>query len=135
MQDVERGQEPLGEDFELPQPEANVEAAAEDLAAEMLEDEGWQVAEVEDGRQAMEATARFVPDLIVLDLMMPVMDGGQFLAWLRQQPALREVPVWVVSAKDLDLAELDALRSQANEIIPKGASMQEELRQALRQLT
>lgn len=51
-----------------------------------------------DGREALEKVENFAPDLVLLDLMMPVMDGEEFLRVLRADPARRRLPVLVVSA-------------------------------------
>ncbi|MGH2708399.1 MAG: ATP-binding response regulator, partial [Actinomycetota bacterium] len=66
-----------------------------------LEEEGWVVAEAETGRVALERVAESRPELIVLDLMMPEMDGFAFIEALRQNAAWRSIPIVVVTAKDL----------------------------------
>jgi CheY-like chemotaxis protein len=68
----------------------------------VLEDEGYQVDSVTDGRRALEHLERSaqLPDLILLDLMMPGMDGWDFAARLRANPRLCSIPVVVVSAFD-----------------------------------
>src|SRR5690606_30022517 len=86
-----------------------------------LEREGWQVAEAEDGRAALEAFATHHPALILLDLMMPVMDGFEFLRALRARDDGREVPVVVVTAKELTADERDFLRASVENIVQKGA--------------
>jgi CheY-like chemotaxis protein len=53
-----------------------------------------------DGRQALEILRREQVDVILLDLIMPAMDGFQFLAAKSQEPALRDVPVILISARD-----------------------------------
>jgi CheY-like chemotaxis protein len=71
---------------------------------ELLEFEGFEVATAEHGREGLELLAHERPSMILLDLMMPVMDGRQFLQALQQRqledPALGEIPVTVVSALD-----------------------------------
>jgi CheY-like chemotaxis protein len=65
-----------------------------------LEDEGYSVTGVANGKEALlhlrGTTSR--PDLILLDLMMPVMNGSEFRKQQRQDPALKSIPVVVVSA-------------------------------------
>jgi two-component system response regulator MprA len=61
-----------------------------------LEMEGYEVRSVENGRQALQALAERRPDVIVLDLMMPTMDGWQFRRVQRQMA--RDVPILVISA-------------------------------------
>ena len=79
--------------------EDNAELRA--LMRRMLEQEGWVVAEAENGRVALDRVAENRPELIVLDLMMPEMDGFTFIEALRQHEAWRAIPIVVVTAKDL----------------------------------
>ncbi len=67
----------------------------------VLEKEGWRVTEAENGRGGIECLSAEAPGLILLDLMMPVMDGFQFLIELRKVDDWRSIPVIVVTAKDL----------------------------------
>src|SRR5262245_64601706 len=71
------------------------------LQRRALEKEGWSVAEAENGRVGLERLAERVPALILLDLMMPVMDGFEFVVEARKNEAWRSVPIVVVTAKDL----------------------------------
>ncbi len=66
--------------------------------AELLLDEGYEVDQAGDGAEALKVVARSVPDAIVLDLMMPVLDGWAFVERCRAEPATREVPIVVMSA-------------------------------------
>jgi len=66
-----------------------------------LHEEGWQVTEAENGRVALARLAESRPDVIVIDLMMPEMDGFELLGALRSNVAWREIPVLVLTAKDL----------------------------------
>ena len=66
----------------------------------MLESSGYAAALAENGKAALEllVSADPMPDLILLDLMMPVMDGWQFRELQRERPALRDIPVVIISA-------------------------------------
>ena len=66
-----------------------------------LENEGWPVREAENGQEALERVAERTPSLILLDLMMPVMDGFDFVLEMRRRDAGRSVPIVVVTAKDV----------------------------------
>jgi CheY-like chemotaxis protein len=66
-----------------------------------LEREGWQVTEAENGREALERVVSNPPSLILLDLMMPVMDGFEFVLEMREVEAARGIPIVVVTAKDV----------------------------------
>jgi CheY-like chemotaxis protein len=67
---------------------------------ELLTDEGCSIAAMPDGQSALDwlALSPDVPSLILLDLMMPQMDGWQFLARANQEPRLRSIPVAIMSA-------------------------------------
>jgi CheY-like chemotaxis protein len=87
--------------------------AIRDALAEVLEGLGYSVRCAGNGAEALELLAREeLPTLIVLDLMMPVMDGFAFRRAARRDPRLADIPVMVVSASDLTtvprLAELEA---------------------------
>ncbi|HET9595678.1 MAG TPA: response regulator [Anaeromyxobacteraceae bacterium] len=80
------------------------------VMAEALEAEGYEVAGARDGAEAQRRARECRPDLILLDLMMPGMDGWAFRAWQRADAALCDVPVVIVSATPpADSAGLDAV--------------------------
>jgi len=74
-----------------------------ELLVELLGGEGYLVSSAADGRQALLEAHAHRPDVILLDLMMPVMDGWQFRAAQLEDPDLAGVPVVVISAFDHDL--------------------------------
>ena len=96
-----------------------------------LEQEKWEVTEARNGRDALERIAVGVPDVIVLDLMMPEMDGFEFLVKLRQRSEWHEIPVLVVTAKDLSADEHRRLSGDVERVMQKNAS---ELGELLREL-
>ncbi len=98
-----------------------------ELLRRMLEADGWTVGEAENGRAGLEALAVRIPALILLDLMMPVMDGCQFAAQLRKNAAWREIPVIVITAKDLTADERRMLNGDVQGVFRKGALQREEL--------
>ena len=67
----------------------------------MLEREGWQVTEAANGREGLERVTESQPNVILLDLMMPEMDGFEFLEQLHARPESASVPVVVITAKEL----------------------------------
>jgi CheY-like chemotaxis protein len=69
-----------------------------DTLAEYLAWEGYTTTIAANGKAALEAISSARPDLVLLDFMMPVMDGLQLLAALREQPATRELPVILMTA-------------------------------------
>jgi CheY-like chemotaxis protein len=76
------------------------EFAREGLRRSLARD-GWQVSTADNGLTALECMRAGRQDVIILDLMMPEMDGFEFLDELRRDPAWRAVPVVVITAKDL----------------------------------
>jgi CheY-like chemotaxis protein len=69
--------------------------------AQFLEKDGWKVSEAVNGRDGLARLTEARPDVIVLDLMMPEIDGFGFLEELRRKPEWRGIPVILVTAKDL----------------------------------
>jgi CheY-like chemotaxis protein len=84
------------------------EARIQELLIMLLSDENYEVAAVANGLMALEQLSTFQPDIIVLDLLMPVMDGPTFLQAYRQSPH-RQVPVIAISASKHFEADLKAL--------------------------
>lgn len=68
------------------------------LVSDVLRDDGYHVSEARNGMEALEAVRSQRPDLIVLDLMMPVMDGWTFVEKCRRVPDCGDVPIVVTSA-------------------------------------
>jgi PAS domain S-box-containing protein len=99
-----------------------------------LEREGWKVIEAENGRVALEQLAHTTPALILLDLMMPVMDGAEFVAELRKVDAWRSIPVVVVTAKDLSREERERLNGHVSDVLTKGSYSQLDLVRDIRLL-
>ena len=95
------------------------------LARRMIESSGnFAVIEAFDGRAGLKAVYAHHPDLIILDLMLPDMDGFSVLETLQSDPDLREIPIIVYSARQLDAEERQRLSSQA--IIEKTSVNREE---------
>jgi CheY-like chemotaxis protein len=93
----------------------------------LLTQQGWAVTEAENGRVALERVAEQRPVLIVLDLMMPTMDGFTFIAELRQREEWRTIPLVVLTAKDLTPEERQRLNGSVAQILSKGAYSREAL--------
>ena len=99
-----------------------------------LEKENWTVIEAENGRVALERMAERQPDLILLDLMMPEMDGFQFLDEIRKRKDWHAIPVIVVTAKELSAEDRQRLNGSVEKILQKGAYSREELIREVRDL-
>jgi signal transduction histidine kinase/CheY-like chemotaxis protein len=97
-----------------------------------LEENGWRISgEAENGREALARLREERPDAIVLDLMMPEMDGFEFLVEMRGHAEWRDIPVLVVTAKDLTEEERTRLNGDVARVLQKGAS---ELSELLREI-
>lgn len=96
------------------------------------EKDGWQVSEAENGLVALGVLANERPDLILLDLVMPQMDGFEFLAELRQTEETADLPVVVITGRDLDIDERQRLTGQAEAVLKKGTMSPKELLAELR---
>jgi signal transduction histidine kinase/DNA-binding response OmpR family regulator len=97
----------------------------------MLEKEGCVVAEAENGRVALERVGENRPELILLDLMMPEMDGFTFIEALRQNEVWRAIPVVVVTAKDLTAEDRGRLNNRVRHVLQKGSYSRDELLQRM----
>jgi CheY-like chemotaxis protein len=100
----------------------------------MLEREGWQVKEATNGREGLERLAEAVPNAILLDLMMPEMDGFEFVAELRKRSEWRNIPVVVITAKELTGEDKRRLNGLVERVLLKGAFTREELLGRVREL-
>jgi threonine synthase len=87
----------------------------------------YRIFEASDGASGLEMVYRERPDLILLDLMMPEMDGFEVLEALKADEQMSDVPVIVVSAKELTPAERKRLSSQTDMLMQKGDFTDEEL--------
>jgi len=106
--------------------------ATRDVVRRALERDGWIVFEADNGRSALESLKHAAPDLIVLDLMMPQMDGFEFVAELRRTESGRRIPVVVVTAKEITAEDRARLNGQVRRIFRKGSFSREELTAELR---
>ncbi len=106
---------------------AEDDPATRSIFQRMLAKEGWTVATAENGRVALACMQQQLPDLILLDLMMPEMDGFQFIAELRSCPTYRSIPVVVVTAMDLTAADQQQLNGSVEKILQKGICSREDL--------
>jgi CheY-like chemotaxis protein len=110
------------------------DAEMRELLRRNLEKEGWAVSEAENGRVALERMAENRPELVLLDLMMPEMDGFQFLEEVRKQELWRSIPMVVITAKELTAEDRLRMKGSVKEILQKGAYRQEELLRTVQNL-
>ena len=111
----------------VPSPAAGPVLVVEDdagtraLLGKALGKAGWEVTEAENGRVALEQMQTSHPALILLDLMMPEMDGFEFLDALRRQQPRRDVPVVVITAKTLTEEDRKRLNGGVERVVQKNA--------------
>jgi DNA-binding response OmpR family regulator len=86
---------------------------------DLLQREGYRVAEARDGIQALDEVDRFAPDVIILDLNLPGLDGYGVLAQLRSRPATREIPIMVLTAKGDEDNEVRVFELGADDFVTK----------------
>jgi CheY-like chemotaxis protein len=99
--------------------------ATREVTRIILEKEGWKVSEAENGRVALQCMEQSRPRLIMLDLMMPEMDGFEFVARLRQKVEWRSIPIVVLTAYDHNAEERRRLSGYVETIIKKGSDTRE----------
>jgi two-component system cell cycle response regulator DivK len=80
---------------------------------------GFEVLETTDGREALACVKDFQPDLVVTDLMMPVMDGVELIRRLRADPSTAELPILAITADASELTERRARQAGAAEFLTK----------------
>ncbi|OGQ91162.1 MAG: hypothetical protein A2289_00930 [Deltaproteobacteria bacterium RIFOXYA12_FULL_58_15] len=106
---------------------ADDSAVFRDLEAKVLETHGYHVIHASNGAETLRKAVEEKPDLILLDIQMPVMDGVQTLALLKKQPETKDIPVFVVSTigrvKDREIL----LKGGADEFISKPINIREML--------
>jgi signal transduction histidine kinase/DNA-binding response OmpR family regulator len=103
------------------------------LVSETLRGAGFQPLEAADGAEALAAVGREAPDAIVLDLVMPNLDGFEVLDRLHADPEGRGIPVVVLTARELSSADRSRLRARAVSLLEKSAYSPDELRRLVRQ--
>jgi PAS domain S-box-containing protein len=98
-----------------------------DMLRRTLQKAGWTVAEAANGSEAIAALERAKPALVLLDLMMPGMDGFEVLERLHDDETWREVPVIILTAKDLTREDVDRLNGRVVKVLQKGAYQRRDL--------
>lgn len=106
---------------------------ARKIMAHILEKAGWKVSEASNGQEALDMMPDVQPHLILLDLMMPVMDGFGFLAEMRTRQEWQHIPVIVITAKDLTREERSRLSGCVEEVLEKNAYTRDQLLEHVRE--
>ena len=108
--------------------------ATREVTRSILEKEGWRVSEAENGRVALECMERERPSLILLDLMMPEMDGFEFADRVRRHREWRSIPIVVLTAKDISAEDRRRLNGSVETILRKAIDSREALLNQVRDL-
>jgi CheY-like chemotaxis protein len=101
--------------------------ASRAFARGAVEKSGWTAREAANGRIALERLQEGRPDAIILDLMMPEMDGFEFIAKLRENNDWRSIPVVVLTAKDMTADDQLRLQGNVRKVFQKASFSREEL--------
>jgi PAS domain S-box-containing protein len=107
--------------------------ATRELIHRNLADDGWQVREAVNGRRALDVLDETTPAVVLLDLMMPEMDGFDFLARARLGD-YPDVPVIVVTAKELNDRDREVLEGEVVEVVEKGGYDRDQLLEEVERL-
>ncbi len=108
------------------------DAGTRQLLCGMLEDYGLNVQEAGNGKIALERVKEKSPGVIFLDLMMPEMDGFEFIEELKKKPEYRLIPIVVVTSKDLTHADRLRLNGGVAKLIEKNSYKQDDLFEEIR---
>ncbi|MBP1625622.1 MAG: Cache sensor hybrid histidine kinase [Holophagaceae bacterium] len=109
--------------------------ATQEVLNRILTDSGWESRRALNGMEALELIQFERPRLIILDLMLPGMDGFQLLTELQNHMDWREIPIIVLTAKDLNSEDLKRLEvDQVHHVFRKGACSKDELVEAVRSI-
>jgi CheY-like chemotaxis protein len=103
-----------------------------DLVRQLLEDQPYEVRSASDGQEALETISWQRPDIILLDLLMPRLDGFGMLEQLGQTPQYSDIPVIILTAKTLATDELAQLQQSVSKVVQKRGLRREVLIQELR---
>jgi CheY-like chemotaxis protein len=110
------------------------DAGLRQLLRRMLEPEGYTVVEAENGRVALERLRDVSPSVILLDLMMPEMDGFEFVAEIRRREGSRTIPIIVITSRDLSADDRERLNGYVQKILQKGTHGRDQLLAEVREL-
>jgi CheY-like chemotaxis protein len=98
-----------------------------EIASRAIEKEGWHVQTAENGIAALALLEHEPPSIIFLDLMMPLMDGFEFLTIIQSRREWEHLPVVIVTSKNLSVDERSHLEKAAKKVIQKGDLTAEKL--------
>jgi CheY-like chemotaxis protein len=110
------------------------EPSIRQMVRRVLEKEGWIVREAENGKAGLRAVAENRPAVILLDLMMPVMNGFDFVKELRKNKEWHDIPIVILTAKDLTVEDRQQLKGNVERVYQKGEYNRDQLLNEVREL-
>ena len=106
--------------------------ATRNLCRRLLTRDGWTVREAATGGRGLELLDQRRPAVLLLDLMLPDMDGADVLVAIGDRPALADLPIIVVTSKDLTVDEIGWLEARTAALVRKGTTGRADLVSALK---
>jgi CheY-like chemotaxis protein len=106
-----------------------------EMISELLRSRGYEVQTAADGQQARTSVAASIPALVILDLLLPVVGGFELIAEWRADQRTSDLPIFVLTSKDLSLDETKFLRANAEFSMQKQQEWQEVLLRQLQRAT
>jgi threonine synthase len=110
------------------------DAPTREFIAELLSKNGYQVSTAADGAEALSRVASRPPSLVILDLTLPEMSGFDLLAEWRNEPRTADMPVFVLTNKELTSGEVDYLRNNTGALFRKQEPWRDSLLRQLRRV-
>jgi CheY-like chemotaxis protein len=98
-----------------------------ELLEQTLRSVGYETQSVRSGQRALEVLSNKVVGAVLLDLLMPEMDGFQVIRHVRQEPALKELPILVMTGKSLSIGEIALLKQETQGFLQKDGIWQQQL--------
>jgi DNA-binding response OmpR family regulator len=103
------------------------DAPTREFIVDLLSRSGYVVSAAEDGAQARTQVQASLPDLVILDLILPEVSGFGLIAEWRMNPSMADLPIFVLTNKDLTSEEMDYLRANTGAFISKHGQWRDEL--------
>jgi CheY-like chemotaxis protein len=107
------------------------DSESREMLRRLLQADGWTVTEADNGKTALAQVKKSRPGIVLLDLMMPEMDGFEFVAELQKRAEWKSIPVIVITARDLNAEDRVRLNGHVSRVLQKGLYTRDELLQQI----
>ncbi|HYR28291.1 MAG TPA: response regulator, partial [Thermoanaerobaculia bacterium] len=111
------------------------DAAVHTLLDEDLSGLGYAIDKALSGEEGLKVAEANAPDVIILDLMMPGMSGFEVAGWLKDNPRTANIPILVLTSKEISSEERRLLHTKVSSFVQKGTSAREQLLREIRRVT